>query len=246
MVAALILALAASTPAPAAVVPAATAPVIGAPVIGAPAIGAAVEADVRAAIVRAVQARVAAPHTAVEVSIEALRIHGAPAGSGLQAMPDAGSRAGGPMRFILRAATEARGARIGSADAVVRLQARFARATRALGPGAILAPGDVETVAGDPGRVPLVPLPSADALIGARLRRAVTVGGVIAGDAVTAAPLVRRGDQITTAVRVGPVLAQGRATALDDGVLGAIVRVQIEKRQLRGRVSGAGEVEITP
>jgi len=84
MVAALILALAASTPVPAAVVPAATAPVIGAP-----AIGAAVEADVRAAIVRAVQAKVAAPHAAVEVSIEALRIHGAPAG-GAGAMAVAG------------------------------------------------------------------------------------------------------------------------------------------------------------
>jgi len=246
MLAALILALAASTPVPAAVVAAATAPVSGAPVSGAPAIGAAVEADVRAAIVRAVQARVAAPHARVEVAIESLRIHGAPAGSGLQATPDAGSRAGGPMRFILRAAAGAGGLRIGSADAVVRLQARFARATRALGAGAILAPGDVETAAGDPGRVALVPLPAADALVGARLRRAVAVGGVIAGDAVTAAPLVRRGDEITTAVRVGPVLAQGRATALDDGALGAVVRVQIEKRQLRGRVSGAGEVEITP
>jgi len=237
MLTALILALAASTPAPAAVASAATAPATA---------GAAVEADVRAAIVRAVQARVAAPHAAVEVSIEALRIHGAPAGGAVQAMPDAGSRAGGPMRFILHASAAARAARIGSADAVVRLQARFARATRALGPGTILAPGDVATMAGDPGRVPLLPLPSAEALIGARLRRTVPAGGAIAGDAVTVAPLVRRGDEITTAVRVGPVLATGRATALDDGALGAVVRVQIEKRQLRGRVSGTGEVEITP
>ena len=47
-------------------------------------------------------------------------------------------------------------------------------------------------------------------------------------------------------IRVGPVVAQGRATALEDGALGAIVRLQIEKRRLRGRVRGAGEVEITP
>jgi flagellar basal body P-ring formation protein FlgA len=231
MLAALVLAVAAATVADAA--PAAA--------------PAAVDADVRAAIVRAVQARMAAPRTEIEVRVEDLRVHGTPAGAAIRAVPDAGSRAGGAMRFILHAETAGpRAARTGSADAVVHVQARFARATRALGAGAILAPGDVATVAGDPGRVALLPLPSADALIGARLRRAVAAGGSIAGDAVSAAPLVRRGDEITTAVRVGPVLAQGRATALDDGALGAVVRVQIEKRQLRGRVSGAGEVEITP
>ena len=35
-------------------------------------------------------------------------------------------------------------------------------------------------------------------------------------------------------------------TALDDGALGAAVRVLVDKRRLRGRVSGLGEVEITP
>jgi flagella basal body P-ring formation protein FlgA len=212
----------------------------------APAAPVADDADVRAAIVRAVQARVNAPHAVVDVTIEDLRVHGAPAGVGLQAMPDAGSRAGGPMRFILHVAGGTRATRTGSADAIVRLRARFARAARPLGAGAIVAPGDVTTAAGDPGRVPLQPLPQAEALVGARLRRAIAAGGAIGADAITAAPLVRRGDEVTTAVRVGPVLAQGRATALDDGVLGAVVRVLIEKRQLRGRVSGAGEVEITP
>ena len=101
-------------------------------------------------------------------------------------------------------------------------------------------------MAGDPGRVPLQPLPQADALVGARLRRTIAAGGAIAGDAVTAAPLVRSGDEVATTVRVGPVVAQGRATALEDGALGAIVRLQIEKRRLRGRVRGAGAVEITP
>jgi flagella basal body P-ring formation protein FlgA len=150
------------------------------------------------------------------------------------------------MRFILHGAPTPTAARTGSADAVVHVRARFARATRALGAGAILAPGDVASAIGDPGRVPLQPLPQADALVGARLRRTIAAGAAVPGDAVTAAPLVRRGDEVTTAVRVGPVLAEGRATALEDGALGAVVRVQIEKRQLRGRVRGAGEVEITP
>ena len=208
---------------------------------------AATDADVRAAIVRAVEERVALPTTAVEVTVEDVRIHGGVAGAGLRATPDAGSRAGGPMRFILHAAgVGARGPRVGSADAVVRLRTRYAQATRTLGAGAIVTPADVAAVAGDPGRVPLQPLPQADALVGARLRRAVAAGGPIAADAVTAAPLVRSGDDVATLVRVGPVVAQGRATALEDGALGAIVRLQIEKRRLRGRVRGAGAVEITP
>jgi flagella basal body P-ring formation protein FlgA len=212
-----------------------------------PAAPVAADAPVRAAIVQAVRARMAAPRAEVEVIVEDLRVHGTPAGAGLRATPDAGSRAGGPMRFILHAAAAGpRALRAGSADAVVHVRARFARATRALGAGAIVAPGDVAGATGDPGRVPLQPLPQAEALIGARLRRTVAEGSAIAGDAVTAAPLVRRGDDVTTAVRVGPVLARGRATALEDGVLGALVRLQIEKRQLRGRVRGAGEVEIIP
>jgi flagella basal body P-ring formation protein FlgA len=210
-----------------------------APIVAAP-------ADVREAIVVAVRARMAAPPQAIEVSVEDLRIHGAPAAGELRATPDAGSRLGGPMRFILHVAGGSRATRTGSADAIVRVRTRFARATRALGAGTIVAPGDVTVAAGDPGRVPVQPLPQADAIVGARLRRAIAADGAIAADAVTAAPLVRRGDEVTTAVRVGPVRAQGRATALDDGALGAVVRVQIEKRQLRGRVSGAGAVEITP
>ncbi|MEO5821982.1 MAG: flagellar basal body P-ring formation chaperone FlgA [Vicinamibacteraceae bacterium] len=207
----------------------------------------AAEADVRAAIVRAVQARMAGPLLTVEVTVEDLQVHGTPAGTGLRATPDAGSRAGGPMRFILHTAPSGRGgARSGSADAVVRLRARFARATRALGPGTIVAPGDVASASGDPGRVPLQPLPQADAIVGARVRRTVAADGVIAADTIAVAPLVRSGDDVATVVRVGPVEAQGRATALEDGAFGAIVRVQVEKRRLRGRVSGAGEVEIIP
>jgi flagella basal body P-ring formation protein FlgA len=235
MVAALLLAVATAATPPAGAGRAAPAAVLGA----------AVEADVRAAIVRAVQGRMATPDTAVEVTVDDLRVHGAPAGDGLRATPDAGSRTGGPMRFILHAAGAGRG-RAGSADAVVRLRTRFARATRALGARTIVAPGDVATAIGDPGRVPLQPLPQVGTLVGARVRRAIAAGGAIAADAVSAAPLVRRGDDVATRVRVGPVLAQGRATALEDGVLGATVRVRVEKRRLRGRVSAAGEIEITP
>jgi flagella basal body P-ring formation protein FlgA len=207
-------------------------------------IGAVPEA-VPAAITAAVQARVGR----VDVVVADVRVRGAMAAGALRAVPDAGSRLGGPMRFLLVTATTGTGraaTRVGSVDAVVRLRARFARATRALAPGTILAAGDLAMVEGDPGRVPLLPLPAADALVGTRLRRAVAEGAPIPGDAVAMAPLVRSGEEVATVVRMGPVTARGRATALEDGALGAVVRVLVDKRRLRGRVSDAGEVEITP
>jgi flagella basal body P-ring formation protein FlgA len=201
------------------------------------------EVEVRAAIVDAVRARMGD----ATVTVDRLRVRGRVELGDVRAVPDAGSRVGGPMRFILTAGRPPRVAvRTGSADAVVHVRLRHARATRALGPGAVLAAGDAATVDGDPGRVPLQRMPEADALVGLRLRRAVAVGASIGGDAVTVPPLVRGGDDVATSVRVGAVIARGRAVAIEDGVLGAVVRVQVERRRLRGRVTGAGEVEITP
>ena len=113
-------------------------------------------------------------------------------------------------------------------------------------PGTILGPGDVDR-GGRQSRARA----AATAAAGRRARRRPAAprgraGGAIAADAVTAAPLVRSGDEVATMAASGQSVAQGRATALEDGALGAIVRVQIEKRRLRGRVRGAGEVEITP
>jgi flagella basal body P-ring formation protein FlgA len=201
------------------------------------------EVEVRAAIVAAVRGRMGD----AEVSIDGLRIRGRVDLGDVRAVPDAGSRVGGPMRFILTAGQPPRVVvRTGSADAVVHVRLRHARATRALGPGTVLAAGDAATVDGDPGRVPLSRMPEAAALVGLRLRRAVAGGGTIAGDAVTTPPLVRSGDEVATSVRVGAVTAEGRAVAIEDGALGAIVRVQVDRRRLRGRVTAAGEVEITP
>jgi flagella basal body P-ring formation protein FlgA len=201
------------------------------------------EAEVRAAIVAAVRARMGD----ATVSIDGLRIRGRVEAGQVRAVPDAGSRVGGPMRFILTTGQPPRlVVRTGSAEAAVHVRLRHVRATRALGPGTILTPGDAATVDGDPGRVPLQRMPEAGALAGLRLRRAIADGAPIGGDAVSVPPLVRSGDEVATSVRVGAVSAQGRAVAIEDGVLGAVVRVQVDRRRLRGRVTGAGEVEITP
>jgi flagella basal body P-ring formation protein FlgA len=224
MVASLVLALAASA----------------GPVASPPAVA---EAEVRAAIVRAVRERVGD----AAVTIEALRVRGSLGAGELRATPDAGSRAGGPMRFILQAAGPGRTAkRTGSADAVVRLRLVHARTTVAFRPGTVIAAADVAVVDADPGRVALRPMPAAAALAGARVRRSLGADQAVPADAVTLPPLVRSGDEVGTSVRVGAILAQGRAIALEDGALGAEVRVLVDRRRLRGRVSGAGEVEITP
>jgi flagella basal body P-ring formation protein FlgA len=200
------------------------------------------EAEVRAAIAAAVRARMGD----AAVSVDGLRIRGR-VEPGLRAVPDAGSRIGGPMRFLLTSGEPPRRVvRTGSAEAVVHVRLRHARALRPLGPGTVLTAGDVTTVDGDPGRVPLQRMPEAGALAGSRLRRAIAEGAAIGGDAVTVPPLVRSGDEVATSVRVGLVMAQGRGIAIEDGAMGAIVRVQVDRRRLRGRVTGAGEIEITP
>jgi flagella basal body P-ring formation protein FlgA len=238
MLAALVLAVAAVT-APSADVAAVRGPVT-APVLAA----AATEADVRAAIVRAVRERVGDGDAIV--SVDGLRVRGLASTAGVRAVPDAGSRLGGPVRFILHGVGGARAPRLGSADAVVHVRVRHAQATRAIGAGSVLAPADLVDVDADPGRVSFRPFPDAGALVGAKVRRAIAAGAAVAADAVTAPPLVKRGEEIATTVRIGPIDARGRATALDDGQLGELVRVQVDRRKLRGRVSGLGEVEITP
>ncbi len=202
----------------------------------------ATEAEVRAAIVRAVRERVG---DAI-VSVDGLRVRGLASTAGVRAVPDAGSRLGGPVRFVLHGGGGARAPRLGSADAVVHIRVRHAQATRAIGAGSVLAPVDLVEVDADPGRVALRRFPGAAALVGAKARRAIAAGAAVAADAVTAPPLVKRGEEVGTSVRIGLVAAHGRATALDDGQLGELVRVQVDRRKLRGRVSGLGEVEITP
>jgi flagella basal body P-ring formation protein FlgA len=210
------------------------------PVPAVPAVAA--EAEVRAAIVRAVRERVGE----AVVTIEQLRVRGLASTAGVRAVPDAGSRLGGSVRFVLHTSEPGHAPRFGSADAIVHVRLRHVRATRAIGPGTVLAPADLVEADADPGRVALHALPDAHALVGAKTRRAIAAEAAVAADAVTVAPLVKRGDEVGTSIRVGRVVASGRATALDDGQLGAFVRVQVDRRRLRGRVSGVGEVEITP
>jgi flagella basal body P-ring formation protein FlgA len=199
--------------------------------------------EVEALVAAAVQARMGA----VRVRIEALRVRTSGTDQPSAAVPDAGSRVGGPMRFVLTVVDGQRGRRrVGSADARVFVEAACPRATRALRRGEIVGATDVVVATCDPGRVALDPLPAGPALVGVVTRRAIAEGGLVTAASVSAAPAVRSGEEVTTIVRHGALEARGRAVALENGALGGRVRVLVNRRSLRGRVVAAGAVEVLP
>jgi flagella basal body P-ring formation protein FlgA len=207
------------------------------------------DADVRAAIEAAVRARVSASAT---VQIEELSVRRSAAAANaaapvvLRATPDAGARLGGPVRFLLSDATPGRPARrIGSADATVRVAGPHVRTRRAVARGAVIEAADVAEVSDDVGRVAFESLPVLRDVIGAAARRDLKAGALVQRHTIAPAPLVRSGDEVTTIVRVGSLEARGRAVSTETATRGEIVRVvTTQRRNLRGRVVGAGEVEI--
>jgi flagella basal body P-ring formation protein FlgA len=81
-------------------------------------------------------------------------------------------------------------------------------------------------------------------VVGTAARRALAPGALVVRSMLDAAPLVKSGDEITTIVRVGSVEVRGRAVSAETAGMGEVVRVVSNRRNLRGRVVAAGEVEI--
>lgn len=216
------------------------------------------DADVRAAIEAAIRARMGETATVVieELAVRRMPAAGAAgASSALRATPDAGSRVGGPVRFLLseppasagsrRAGARTAGPRrIGSADVTVRVAAAHVRLVRPVARGAVITAADVVQTVDDLGRVALEPLPLLADVVGAAARRDLAVGALVQRHTIAAAPLVRSGDEVTTIVRVGGLEARGRAVSAETATRGEIVRIVSNRRNLRGRVVGPGEVEI--
>jgi flagellar basal body P-ring formation protein FlgA len=210
--------------------------------------GSSIDADVRAAIEQAVRARVGETATVV---VDDLAVRRGPiaaetlAPGALRATPDAGSRVGGPMRFLLADAVPGRSPRrLGSADATVRVSVAHVRAVRPVARGAVITAADVAEAVDDLGRVALEPLPRLADVVGAAARRDLMVGALVQRHTIVAAPLVKSGDEVTTIVRVGTLEARGRAVSAETAARGEVVRIVSNRRNLRGRVVGAGEVEI--
>jgi flagella basal body P-ring formation protein FlgA len=201
------------------------------------------EGAVRQAIVDAVRMRMGSQ---AQVTFGAFRMRGVEAIAGsVLAVPDAGARTGGFARFMLHAGS-ATARRIGSVDAEVFVALPHLRARRDLAPRAIVAREDVEDATEDVGRQPFDPMPSASAIVGARVVRPIAAGRTIAMSMVTAPPLVRSGDEVRTIVRVGGLEARGTAIAAQTGTLGDEIRVvnADSRRTLKVRVVGEGQVEV--
>jgi len=206
--------------------------------------GAPEDVAVRDAIIRAVQARLGAD-ALVTVSDARLVPASAALPTGIEAVPDPGSRTGGWMRFTLKASDGGGlGRRVARVEAVVRVAAPHLVAGRDLARGTLLASADVRVVTGDVGRVALRRLPAA--VEGARLRRDVRSGERLRAPMLGLPLLVRSGDEVTTLVRLGGLQASGRAVAVQSGGMGAVVRLVTKegRRALRGRVVGLQEVEV--
>ena len=228
------------------------------------------EAPVRAAIIEAVRARMGSK---VEVTLGALQIRQAGTASGstaagntnivapLTAVPDAGARTGGFIRFVIydgRSRTNTNmgtsttstarmlGKRLGVADAEVFVAAEQVKARRAIASGATIAAADLETLSEDVGRTMLKPLPDSRFAIGSKALRPIAPGERVTTTMIVAPALVKSGDQVQTVVRVGSLEAHGVAVATQTGSLGEEIRLvnTSSRRTLRGRVIGAREVEV--
>jgi flagella basal body P-ring formation protein FlgA len=202
---------------------------------------------VRDAIVAAVKARMGdtASVTVREMRVRGLETVDGMAVSRMAAVPDAGSRVGGFVRFLLyEDAKHER--RAGSVDAEVHVTAPHLRARRALPHRTMLEPGDLERVTGDVGRMPLEALPDERMLAGARVTRPIAEGRPIVASMVASTQLVKSGDEVRTIVRIGALEARGSAIAAQSGTLGDEIRVvnADSKRALKVRVTGEGEVEV--
>jgi flagella basal body P-ring formation protein FlgA len=138
------------------------------------------------------------------------------------------------------------GRTVGYAIGVVHATLPLVRLTHPIDAGAVITAADLEAVVGDPGPLPFEALPGAADIVGNTSTRALQPREVITTRMVRVAPAVRSGEVVATRIVVGGVEAVGTATALQSGQVGDVIRVvnAESRRQLRGRITGKGSVEV--
>jgi len=177
------------------------------------------------------------------VTVSSLETAVAPT-AGLEAVPDPGGRTGVPVRFQL----VARGMRLGTAVATVRVEAPHARALRAIERDEALTRDAWQVVTGELKNLPFRHLPTADEIPTLKARRDIAPDEAITDASVVVPPLVRSGETVAVTVRVGSVEAKGTAVASGSGHLGETIRImqRSNRRLLNARISGPGAVELIP
>jgi len=207
------------------------------------------ERRVRSAITNAIQELMG---PAAHVELENLAVECVPTveNAPIVAVPEPGRRTGSAVRFVLygRPADEPDDGhvRIGRADAIVSVEAPHVRVASPIRAGDTISADAVLAVVDDVGRVPIEPLPTLDAVSGARARRALEPGEVLTAVTVRIPPLVQSRDDVSVLVSLGQVQVRGHARALQSGGLGdEILLVNPENnRRLTGIVIGPGQVEV--
>lgn len=156
----------------------------------------------------------------------------------------------GRTAFILRMATDGRGAASQVVSADVERVGRVVVASRRLNRFHVITDADVEvrTASRQDGSDAVTDSP--DGLIGKRLTRTIGKNRPVTVDAVEDPPIVQRGDRVTVRVRSGNLTILGVGLAKADGRLGGQIPVANEdsRRIVYGRVVDAGtvSVEATP
>jgi len=128
----------------------------------------------------------------------------------------------------------------------LRVVASYAVAAHAVPRGAVLAAADLTAARGEVRDVPLRRLPTADALVGARLLRDLPAGAIVQASFVILRRVIEPGDPVTVVAAAGAVEVTAALVAADGGDVGDVIRVvnPDTRRYLRGRVVRAGYVEV--
>jgi flagella basal body P-ring formation protein FlgA len=160
----------------------------------------------------------------------------------VRAVPEAGSRLGRAIRFVLYED----GVRTGSVVATLDVSGPVVRALQALPRGTAIDADSVALVDAELTGMRLERLPGLDEILGADTRRDVAAGELLTDALVLAPPTVRTGDEVAVTVTSGPVQVTGVGRASGSGRTGDLIRVLMPSSRTprKARITGPGSVEI--
>lgn len=131
-------------------------------------------------------------------------------------------------------------------SANVGLETPVVVATRDLGRGDPIEPGDLELQVKDTTHLLRGHFTDIDKLLGSRLKRTLRRGRVVTPSMLVEQKSVRRGEQITILSALGTIEVRSRGKALRDGSPGDLIPVQnlSSKKRLQARVVSPGLVSV--
>ena len=206
-------------------------------------LAAADRARVEQAIVAAVQARVGAS-ASVDLADLVVEVPDGMQGDVLATLaPDA--RFGQRTRVLLRMPrADGQATRAGAADVVIRATRDTWVASRPLARGDEIGAGEAELRRQDLDGLRVQDLPTD--VRGMTVTRDVVAGQILLPHMLQPVPMVRRGDQVSIAVRVGELVVSTLGVATSEGRLGDVVKVTNSDsgKAIVARVVGRGAVEV--